>query len=43
MAAGVDDSDYGIDFYVVVIKVYLGVLFGYNLVWNVMLCVIKVN
>ncbi|MGC1507503.1 DUF3034 family protein [Ketobacter sp. MCCC 1A13808] len=42
-AAGADDSDHGTDFYVAATKAHLGVLFGYNLVWNATLRATKAN
>jgi hypothetical protein len=42
-AVGADESDHGTDFYLAATKVHLGLLCGYNVVWNVALRATKAN
>lgn len=42
-AVGADKSDHGTDFYLAATKVHLGLLCGYNVVWNIALRATKAN
>lgn len=42
-ALGAKDSDHGTDFYLAATKVHLGLLCGYNMVWNLTLRATKAN
>lgn len=42
-ALGADNSDHGTDFYLAATKVHLGLLCGYNVVWNLTLRGTKAN